>query len=89
MVNIIKSTIENRRISTLRQNDIYIVNFTREGMNNKNDKSIRINKSKFSPSIRRDGDNSLNILKGGDANTIAILLIAVTTIIGWMVTTLT
>lgn len=57
--------------------------------NEKINEWIKINKSKFSLSTRRDGDNSLDILKGGDANTVAILLIAVTTIMGWMVTTLT
>lgn len=92
MVNIIENTTENRRINTTRKNDNYIVNFTRERTNNKRyaiNKSIKINKSKFSLSTRRDGDNSLDILKGGDANTVDILLIAVATIMGWMVTTLT
>lgn len=42
MVNFIENTTENRRINTLRKNDIYIVNFTREGMNNKGMKTTKV-----------------------------------------------
>lgn len=57
--------------------------------NEKINEWIKINKSKFSLSTRRDGDNSLDILKGGDANTVAILLVVANTIIGCMNTKLT
>ena len=58
-----------------------------EQKNYEHNKRIRINKSKFSLSTRRDGDVNLTIWKGGDAtnNTVAILLFAGSIIMGGMV----
>ena len=50
MVNFIENTTENLKNSTKRKNDIYIVNFTREGMNNKSmktTKALRLTKVNF------------------------------------------